>query len=322
MRFRRAAIIYNPAAGGSLFKPSARVEEAADVLRRHVAEVELYPTQEDRRGDSLTRQALADGCDLIAPCGGDGTINEALQGMEGSSATLLPLPAGTANVLACETGLPLDPVRAAAMLPELAARQAPLGVVEFPRENRKRYFLLMCGAGVDAGAVYRLNVDLKRRVGMLAYFWSAVQQLYLPFEQLHIGIGEERLDATLTVLSKSRLYGGNLVLTPNAHLLADQFDVVCFRSKSPLRYTGYLAQVVTRSLHRFEGVQWRQADRVELFAVDSPHVYIQVDGELAGRLPATVRMGPEKIRILAPEEYWRRYETAARPDESSVLANG
>ncbi len=322
MQFRRAAIIYNPVAGGAFFRAPARVEEAALELRKHVAEVLLCPTLEDRRGDQLTRDALADGCDLIAPCGGDGTINEVLQGMEGSTAVLLPLPAGTANVLACETGLPVDPVKAAALLPQLTLREAPLGVVEFPRENRKRFFLLMCGAGVDANAVYRLNIDLKRRVGMLAYFWSAIQQLFLPFERLHLDVAGERLDATLTVLSKSRLYGGNMILTPNAHLLEKRFDVVCFRSRSPLRYTGYLAQVVTRTLGRFKGVQWRRADRIELLAVDSPHVYVQVDGELAGRLPATVRMGPETVRILAPEPYWNRYESMQQAAGAPVLANG
>ena len=322
MAFRRAAIIYNPVAGRPFYGASARVEAAAEELRKHVAEVRLCPTEEDRRADLMTREALAQGCDLIAPCGGDGTINEALQGMQGSSATLLPLPAGTANVLACETGLPVDPIKAAARMPALTAREAPLGVVEFPRESRQRFFLLMCGAGVDAGAVYRLNVDLKRRVGVLAYFWSAIQQLFLPFEKLHIVVDGERLDASLTVLSKSRLYGGNLVLTPNAHLLEERFDVVCFRSRSPLRYTGYLAQVMTQTLHRFKGVQRRRSSRVELRAADSPHVYVQVDGELAGRLPAIVRMGPETVRILAPEEYWRRYEADRRPVAAPAAVNG
>ena len=322
MEFRRAAIIYNPVAGGSFFKPAAPVEEAADELRKHVGEVRLYPTRKDCRADELTREALGQDCDLIAPCGGDGTINEALQGLQDSSAVLLPLPAGTANVLAYETGLPLDPVKVAAQTPRLTMREAPLGVVEFPAENRRRYFLLMCGAGVDAGAVYRLNVDLKRRVGVVAYFWSAIQQLFLPFERLHLDVGGERLEATLAVLSKSRLYGGNLVLTPNAHLLEKRFDVVCFRSRSPLAYTGYLAQVVTRTLGVFKGVERRRADRAELLRDDNPNVYVQVDGELAGSLPALVRMGPETVRILAPEPYWRRYETARREAEAPALANG
>ena len=322
MLFRRAAIIYNPAAGGGLQHAVERVKEAAAELRRHVGEVRLIPTEPDRRADVLAREAVLAGCDLIAPCGGDGTINEALQGLVGSDAALLPLPAGTANVLAWEIGLPVDPVKAAAQLPELVACRVELGTVEFPNENRSRHFLLMCGAGVDAGAVYRLNIDLKRRVGIFAYFWSAWMQLFRRFETLRLRVGRETLESTLAVVSKSRLYGGRLVLTPHAHLLADAFDVVSFRSASPLVYTGYLAGVLTRTLGRFQGVKWRQAREVEMLATDAPHIYVQVDGELAGRLPARARMGPETIRALLPKRYCADYPERIVPAAPTTVLHG
>lgn len=305
MPFRRAAIIYNPMAGG--YKQTVnRVGQAADALRRFIPDVELFPTEHNRRADALARQAVEQGFDLVAPCGGDGTINEALQGVATSGAALFPLPAGTANVLAWETGIPVDPVKAALAAPDYDVVETPLGVVEFPHDGVRRLFLLMCGAGVDAGAVYRLNVDLKNRVGIAAYFWSAFQQLFKRFERLQIRVHGEALDCTLTVVSKTRLYGGKLVLTPNAHLLAPEFDVVCFRSGSPLLYTGYFAGVVTRTLDLFKGVQRRHSAEVELLRSDSPNVYVQVDGELAGRLPAIVRMGPETVNMLLPRAYVER----------------
>ncbi len=320
MQFSRAAILYNPAAGGGLQQAVLRVGKAAAELRRHVGEVRLFPTEPDRRADVLAHEAVLAGFDLIAPCGGDGTINEVLQGVVGSDAVLLPLPAGTANVFAWETGLPVDPVKAAAALPELAVCEVELGVVEFPDEGRRRFFLLMCGAGVDANAVYQLNVDLKKRVGILAYFFSAIRQLFNRIESLNLQVGDERIARSLAVVSKSRLYGGRLVLTPNAHLLERDFDVVCFRSTSPLTYTGYLAGVLTRSLERFDGVHWRQARDVDLSARESPHVYVQVDGELAGRLPARVRMGPERVRVLLPKAYCAAYpEKIVAKDRATVL---
>ena len=259
-------------------------------------------------------EAVALGCDLVAPCGGDGTINEALQGVVTSEAALLPLPAGTANVLAWEAGFPVDPVKAAESLPELAVREVEVGVVELPEQGEKRYFLLMCGAGVDAGAVYRLNLGLKRRTGIVAYFWSAVQQLFARFERLEVLVDGERLDSTLAVVSKSRLYGGKLVLTPHAHLLERQFDVVTFRSASPLVYTGYLAGVLVNQLDRFRGVRRRRATEVEFVSTTpSPHVHVQVDGELIGKLPAKVRMGPETVKLLLPRQYLQ-----GRPEDSSV----
>lgn len=322
MQFHRAAILYNPAAGGGLQHAVLRVGEAADQLRRHVAEVALFPTEPDRRADVLAREAVDAGFDLIAPCGGDGTINEVLQGVAGSDAVLLPLPAGTANVFAWETGLPVHPVKAAAALPGLVPCEVELGVVEFPKEGRRRFFLLMCGAGVDANAVYQLNVDLKKRVGIFAYFVSAFRQLFRRIESLSLQVGDERISSSLAVVSKSRLYGGRLVLTPHAHLLERDFDVVCFRSTSPLSYTGYLAGVLTRTLERFDGVKWRQARRVELLPSQSPHVYLQVDGELAGRLPAWVRMGPERVRVLLPKAYCAAYPDRVVAESPATVLDG
>ncbi|MCB9385317.1 MAG: hypothetical protein H6509_11930 [Bryobacterales bacterium] len=314
MGFRKAAILYNPAAGGGLQNAGRRVEQAAEALRRHVPEVLLTPTQPGRHADVLAREAIEVGCDLIAPCGGDGTINEALQGVVGSSATLLPLPGGTANVLAWETGLPIDPVKVAGSLPSLAERVVELGVAELPEQGVRRYFLLMCGAGVDANAVYRLNVGLKRRAGILAYFWSGSQQLFKKFDKLEVEVGGERLASTLAVVSKSRLYGGKLVLTPHAHLLEPRFDLVTFPSSSPLVYTGYLAGVLVRQLDRFSGIGRRRATSVVLRETKaSKEVYVQVDGELIGRLPARIHMGPQTVRLMLPQAYVAAYPA---PDES------
>lgn len=258
----------------------------------------------------LAAEAVQRGFDLISPCGGDGTINEALQGMAGSDAVLAPLPAGTANVFARETGLPLDPARAAALLPELVEREAPLGVVELPDEGRRRFFLLMCGAGVDAGAVYRLNGNLKRRSGFGAYVWSGLQQLVLPFEKFRMSLGAEQMDCTLVVISKSRIYGGVLILTPGAHLLSEHFKVIGFRTASGLRYATYAAALLLHKLSSPRGVERRSAAKVELRAIDpSSRVHVQVDGELAGELPARVRLGPETVRVLLPPEYCDHQES-------------
>ena len=315
MRFRKAAVVYNPVAGGGFQNAVRRVGEAAEALRESVAEVLLMPTEPERHADVLAREAVEAGCDLIAPCGGDGTINEALQGVAGTKTVLAPLPAGTANVLAWETGLPVDPVMAARALPRLVEREVELGVVELPEQGVRRYFLLMCGAGVDASAVYRLNVRLKKRAGIVAYFWSASQQLFQRFERLAVEVEGERVSSTLAVVSKSRLYGGRLVLTPHAHLLESSFDLVTFSSGSPIVYTGYLAGVLARRLDRFRGVGRRRVREVWFQnGDDSGRVHVQVDGELIGRLPAKITMGPETVKLMLPAEYVAAYpeQTAAR----------
>jgi diacylglycerol kinase family enzyme len=302
-------LIFNPTAGRGFYQPAKPVEQVAEALRRHGGEVLLLPTTAERRAEAQARRGLAEGCDLIAPLGGDGTINEALQAVANSSATMLPLAAGTANVFAHETGMGLDPVKTAEALPSLAERVVPLGVATFPKEGRERLFLLMCGAGIDANTVYSVDSGLKRQVGILAYVWSGLRQLTRPLSAITARLGEEDWTGGLIVISKSRLYGGGLILTPGAHLLADRFDIVGFRSQTPLEYTGYLAAVVTRTMDKLKGVTHRQFAKVEVVAAeDSAGAHVQVDGELAGSLPVQVRLGPEKVKLLAPGEYWARLE--------------
>ena len=109
MKFRQASLIYNPASGRKRTSRQKKVEQAREILLPWIDQVDLTPTS--RRGDAtrLASEAVVAGCDLVIACGGDGTINEVAGGLAGSDIPLFPLPAGTANVLAEETGLPMDP---------------------------------------------------------------------------------------------------------------------------------------------------------------------------------------------------------------------
>ena len=100
MTFHRAALIYNPVSGRRQSQRQSKVEAARQILAEWIERVDLVATT--KRGDvlPLTKQALARGCDLIAISGGDGSLNEAVCALAGSEASLLPLPSGTANVLA------------------------------------------------------------------------------------------------------------------------------------------------------------------------------------------------------------------------------
>ena len=201
----RAVIIYNPAAGRGLHLNPRSMSRAAKALKKIARQVDVKATEPNRRADTLAREALAAGFDLIVVAGGDGTVNEALQALAGSNATLLVLPSGTANVLARETGLPRNPLAAAESAIRFQTREIPLGVVEF--STHRRYFLLMCGVGFDAAAVRGLDRVRKRMLGMGAYFLSALGQFTKRLGRLQATVGGETLDCTLVVASKSRLYG-------------------------------------------------------------------------------------------------------------------
>jgi YegS/Rv2252/BmrU family lipid kinase len=316
MNYRQATLIYNPTSGRRRSIRERQVRQAQEELKRFVPRVEVQATSSSGDATALAARAVQEGSDLIAACGGDGTINEVVTGMVGSDASLLALPSGTANVLAFEVGLPKSVVKVAKMLPDLRPYRVPLGIVQFQKPKPGfRYFLLMCGIGVDASIVYNLDTRLKALIGQGAYFWGSLGRLQQPFESFRVTIDGHEKRCTLVVISKSRRYGGGLILTPEAHLLSQEFQVVLFEGDTPLRYIGYLARVATNSLHHFPDVHFWHTTRVELDLIRQPKIHIEVDGELAGRIPGYVEMTAETLNLLLPPAYAARHENKMRSDE-------
>ena len=304
MRFQRAAYIFNPVSGEGT--GASHIRQVRRILLTSAREVLLAPTEAPQHASSLAREAVAGGSDLIVVQGGDGTVNEAVQGMVGSdSAALLVLPGGTANVLVREVGLPRDPVSAASILPTLVARSVRLGLVK-PAEGGNRYFLVMCGAGLDAEIAARIHGGLKRRFGVVAFWLHGAQQVFRRFPRLVVRDSSafERSGAcSLVVISKSRRYGGGLVLTPRANLLADRFEVARFSGTGRLLYCGYLIAAVCSLTSRWPGIRHQFCSAVSLAADDGCNARLQVDGEVAGALPATVSLSAEALTLLLPPQY-------------------
>ncbi len=323
-RFRRAALIFNPAAGKKA--AASRIEQIRSILQRSVRDVRLTPTEAPGHAELLAHEAQAAGCDLVAVLGGDGTVNEALQGLvPGCSPDLLVLPGGTANVLAKEVGLPREPRAAAARLPELVPRMVTLGCVDFSAGGR-RYFLLMCGAGLDAAIASRTPPALKNRLGLSAFWLRGAEQVLRRFPRLRVSAGPNAArngHSSLVVISKSRRYGGGLVFTPTANLLSSDFEVAQFAGTNPFRYCGYLLAGVGAMVEWWPGIHLSNARWVSLEPLGPTPVPVQVDGEAAGILPARVCVSNISIRLLLPKTYAtpRRPETAL-PCSTSIEWNG
>ncbi len=148
----RAMIIFNPAAGqaGSL---QGDLEASCDLLNEYGWQVELRPTQAAGDGTRIAREAAQAGYDAVIAAGGDGTINEIVNGLAGSQTALGVLPVGTVNVWAREIGLPLQPRATTEALLRTHVRSIDLG------RAGDRYFLLMAGVGFDAAVVNEVRGD-------------------------------------------------------------------------------------------------------------------------------------------------------------------
>jgi len=123
---RKAVLLYNP------FSGSHRVEQvhaARDVLRNAGVEADAVATTEAGSAGAQAKEAIAQGCDTIFACGGDGTVNEVLQGIVGTQATLGVIPLGTANALAADLGLPRKGAAAAELALNFTPQSIAVGAV-------------------------------------------------------------------------------------------------------------------------------------------------------------------------------------------------
>jgi YegS/Rv2252/BmrU family lipid kinase len=170
----KVLLIANPMAGTgwkgrSLNKVVKRLEETFPGL-------ELVYTKGSGDATALSRQAVSDGYRTIIAAGGDGTINEAINGMAGSQSILGIIPMGTGNAIARELGLSLNPVRAASMLANTISKKIHLGIAN------GRYFIVGAGIGFDALMMARVDrkyKGLKRRLGVIPYIMAGIEELYL-----------------------------------------------------------------------------------------------------------------------------------------------
>jgi len=312
---RKGTLIYNPIAGRRPAKRRREIRDAAAVLRGAGLEIELAPTERSAMAHELAHTAATNGADLILVCGGDGTLNEAINGLAGSRVPVGLLPGGTANMLAREVGLPLDPVRAAAELERWSPRRIPLGKatwstngtstdgVPAQKEQATRYFMSVAGIGYDAQVVYKLSLPMKLWWGVTGYIMEAVRQAFrypFPGFSCRTDHGPERI-ATFAAAQRAGNYGGWLHLAPEARFLDDRFTLCLFKSHNRARYFLYAALVLAgRHLH-LDDVELVRTRKLDCAAQDAGEpIRFELDGELVGTLPATFEIVPDALTLLVP----------------------
>jgi YegS/Rv2252/BmrU family lipid kinase len=300
--FHRIGLIYNPFAGGLRGQGRARLDKAVRVLEEAGAKVELFATPGPQRAGEVALKAVDDGCDLILAAGGDGTINEVVNGIAGSQVHFGILPAGTANVLANEIGFSNRPDHAARQLLHAVPIRIALGALDRCREAR-RYFVLMAGVGLDARIVYELDLDLKSRLGKLAYWHGGLRQFGRPVPRFHLNVNGSDYCASFALITRVRNYGGDFEIARHIRLTDSDFEVVVFQNHQWQDYLRFFGAVMTNRLYNTEGVAITRATRVEVDSPEDERIYIQNDGESLGVLPATISAVPDALTLLMPKRY-------------------
>ncbi|WP_176525271.1 diacylglycerol/lipid kinase family protein [Caenispirillum bisanense] len=256
---------------------------------------EVKETQAAGDAARFAAEAAAETVDAVAVAGGDGTINDAINGFHPATPPLGLIPLGTANVLAHEIGLATDPAAIAAAL--TAGRC--LSVV--PGQANGRRFMMMASVGFDAHVVGGVRRSVKRRIGKLVYVLSALRQLLrYPCPHLTALVDGRPVTAATLVVSRGRLYGGRYVMAPAADLATPEFQVSIFRRKGRLAMAGYSAALPLGLLNRWNLIDHVVARRVEVHA--RPGDPVQADGDTATALPVVIDLADQAIEVLVPPD--------------------
>lgn len=281
------AILYNQTSGSY---DSRRLEDIQQMLAAQGIGTQLFPTAYAGHATDLCRGIS--GVDCVAVYGGDGTLNEAANGLLGRGVPLAFLPGGTANVMAHELGLPQDPVRAARLL--AGGENRPI----HPGMAGGRAFLLMAGFGFDGMAVHLVSPRLKSHAGKLAYVASGLRALAAPQPLLRVSGGTDApCEAHWAVVSRARHYGGPYVIDPAAGLGRPQLSLVAVPKRGLLPF---LVGTLGLRLGRSWGGAIRRHGIVFHIQAAAP-VWVQVDGEAFGNgREFTVTLAPQPLLLRFP----------------------
>jgi len=291
-RMTRFFVIFNPAARGEKSQRLRQILES-----KASANVTLAPTQSAGEAKSLAARAVTEGYDAIIAAGGDGTINEVINGIGTSGVALGIVPLGTVNVFALELGIPRSLDAAWDVLRGGTVRTIDLAHAQ--SNGGGRFFAQLAGVGFDARAVRTASWELKKKIGPLSYIWAGVQALREPHALVEVSVNGTGATArgVAVLIGNGRFYGGRLRLFPQARLDDGLLDVCVFENAGCFDLLRY-GQAILRAGHtRLRDVRYFQASGFECNAPDAP---FELDGEDAGDAPVRFSLKPRGLRVIVP----------------------
>ena len=292
---RHILIVANPVAGrGKL----SLAEQVAGRLRDAGCHVDLYFTT--CAGDATAYvRALAELPDVIAVAGGDGTVNEVVNGLKAIANdrfALALIPSGTTNVLAMELGIRRDAGKIAAMIEQGKEKAV------WPGSINGRRFMLMAGVGYDAWVVDNVDTQLKKRLGKLAYVWSMLKQLrHFGRKTYRVTVDGKEFCANSVIMTNGRFYGGSFVISKQADLSRPETQVLMMSGKNPLKLLFILLGLPLGIMEKMPGIVSLPARRVDITMDGADgHEPVQADGDSLAHLPLSLMMDEQPLRVLVP----------------------
>lgn len=296
---RRLLLIHNPTAGVTRKR---HLQTILRLLQDAGCTVDLRSTSGPGDATRLAAMANADAVDLVVAAGGDGTINEIVNGLGANPPPLGILPLGTANVVAGEIGLRTDPHSVVRTLLFGPPQKIALGQI-----NGRR-FIATAGAGFDAHVVRKIPQALKRRLGKTAYFLTAVYQIgAFSYPRYRVTIDGTVHDAASVVVANGRFYAGHHQIAPEGRLEAPRLEVCLFERTGPLGVVVCGTALLLDQLH--QTIRRIPAKRLTIEGPGADPV--QGDGDIIAELDAEIEAIGDALTVITPRAAERTSKAAA-----------
>jgi diacylglycerol kinase (ATP) len=294
----RALVVVNPAAGGGR---TARVWRRLRDLVDATLPAEHAETRGPGDGERLAREAAAAGAPLVVAVGGDGTLNEVVNGVRAAGGRM-PVGAvltGRGRDACRNFGVPRDPAAAVRALVDGRDRRFDLGRAEWAG-GRRRWFTIAAGAGFDA-AVARRAQSVRAR-GTLPYLLTVIASVHLHRPMPAVleldGVAAPAASITAVVAANGRWFGGGMMIAPDADPADGAFDVVVLGALGRLELLRWLPTIYSGRHLRNPRVAVHRARRL---AIRGPvPLAMHLDGEPVDATPVVLTIEPGALCLRVP----------------------
>lgn len=291
---RRFLLLHNPVAGLRRHRLVRRVVDELEARGAEVVMLRLWGLSENLPQEALAQIVHFDRFDCVIAAGGDGTVRALAKALGPDSPVPIGvIPAGTGNVLARELPLPSKPDAIAEMLLNGPQVKVPAALA-----NAEPFFL-MAGIGFDGEIIRTLDVELKRKIGKLAYVWPTLKALARKPKTFAVEVDGATHTASWAVVTKSARYAGGFVIAHDLTVTGAHLVAVIFQARSRFQRLLEMIALGIGVHHRLPGVAILPCKRL---AVQQAGFAVQIDGDEAGTTPLDVHLGGHDLHVVVPFE--------------------
>jgi YegS/Rv2252/BmrU family lipid kinase len=301
----RAKLIYNPIAG--FWDWGSVVQRVAKFWEQQGWDIVVEATTQPEHATELARAAANDGCGLVLAAGGDGTLNEVINGLVHSETVLATLPVGTSNSFARELGLPRPNLLNPQWLLDVSASlvRGRVQRVDIGENHSGRHWMLWASTGFDGYVVSHIEPRPRwfKRLGPAGYFAKALS-IVPRFTGIHAVVSVDGRtfdgDFLLVNVSNCRTFAGGEVRLNSDGVLDDgAFEIWLFRGRHWPELLGYAVDVTLENHFRNPQVENIRGRHVTVES--DPSMDYHLDGEPVGLTPFACELEPLALRLLVPE---------------------